>query len=58
MTYDKALGARTRCETLARLADQRTRIISHHAPWPGIGHVARAGGAFRYVPAPIIRHED
>jgi glyoxylase-like metal-dependent hydrolase (beta-lactamase superfamily II) len=56
--YDKALGARTRCETLACLADQRTRVISYHAPWPGIGHVARAGDAFRYVPAPIIRHED
>src|SRR5262245_38992905 len=47
--YDQALGARTRCETLARLADQRTRIISYHAPWPGIGPVARAGAAVRSV---------
>lgn len=54
--YDKALGASTRIKTLTWLADTRLRILSYHAPWPGIGHVARAGGAFRYVPAPIIRH--
>jgi hypothetical protein len=50
------LGASTRIKTLTWLADTRLRILSYHAPWPGIGHVARAGGAFRYVPAPIIRH--
>jgi glyoxylase-like metal-dependent hydrolase (beta-lactamase superfamily II) len=56
--YDKVLGARTRTEKLAWLADTRMRLISYHAPWPGIGHVARAGGAFRYVPEPIIRRLD
>ncbi len=56
--YDKVLGARTRSATLARLADARMRVISYHAPWPGIGHVARLGGAFRYVPEPIIRRLD
>ncbi len=56
--YDKVLGAHTRSETLARLADARMRVISYHAPWPGIGHVARAGSAFRYVPEPIIRRPD
>jgi hypothetical protein len=33
-------------------------LISYHAPWPGLGHVARAGGAFRYVPEPLIRRPD
>jgi glyoxylase-like metal-dependent hydrolase (beta-lactamase superfamily II) len=56
--YDRPMGARTRVGTLARLADTRTRLISFHAPWPGIGHVARAGTAFRYVPEPIIRQPD
>jgi glyoxylase-like metal-dependent hydrolase (beta-lactamase superfamily II) len=56
--YDKAQGARTRIEKLAWLAESRMRLISYHAPWPGIGHVARAGEAFRYVPAPIIRPSD
>jgi glyoxylase-like metal-dependent hydrolase (beta-lactamase superfamily II) len=56
--YDKAPGARTRAEKLAWLADSRMRLISYHAPWPGIGHVARAGAAYRYVPAPLIRDPD
>jgi glyoxylase-like metal-dependent hydrolase (beta-lactamase superfamily II) len=53
--FDAALGAGTRTKTLTRLADSRTRLISYHAPWPGIGHVARAGEAFRYVAEPVIR---
>jgi len=56
--YDRAMGARTRVSTLAQLADRRTRLISYHTPWPGIGHVARAGTAFRYVPEPIIRQPE
>ena len=56
--YDKRLGARTRTEKLAWLADTRMRLISYHAPWPGIGHVARVGNGFRYVAAPIIRRGD
>ena len=56
--YDKVRGVRTRTEKLTWLAQSRLRVISYHAPWPGLGHVARAGGAFRYVPAPIIRLSD
>ena len=56
--YDKELGVRTRTKTLAWIADSRLRVISYHAPWPGLGHVARADGAFRYVPEPIIRPPD
>ena len=56
--YDKALGAQTRSRTLAWLADSRMRLVSYHAPWPGIGHVARSGAAYRFVPEPTIRSVD
>ena len=56
--YDKVRGVRTRTEKLTWLAQSRLRVISYHAPWPGLGHVARAGGAFRYVQEPIIRLSD
>jgi glyoxylase-like metal-dependent hydrolase (beta-lactamase superfamily II) len=56
--YNKELGIRTRTKTLAWLADSRLRMISYHAPWPGLGHVARTDGAFRLVPEPIIRRPD
>ena len=34
---------------LARLADEKLAVIGYHNPWPGLGHVERAGGAFRFV---------
>jgi hypothetical protein len=52
------LGAQTRARTLAWLADARMRLVSYHAPWPGIGHVARSGAAYRFVPEPMIRIVD
>jgi glyoxylase-like metal-dependent hydrolase (beta-lactamase superfamily II) len=55
---DQVQGAETRSRTLAWLADTRMRLISYHAPWPGIGHVARSGTAYRFVPEPMIRIED
>jgi glyoxylase-like metal-dependent hydrolase (beta-lactamase superfamily II) len=56
-TYDQdqVQGAQTRSRTLAWLADTRMRLVSYHAPWPGIGHVARSGMAYRFVPEPMIR---
>lgn len=50
---DKAEGAATRRHLLGRLADERMAIIGYHLPWPGLGHVARQGEAFRYIAAPI-----
>jgi glyoxylase-like metal-dependent hydrolase (beta-lactamase superfamily II) len=56
--YDRTLGAQTRSRTLAWLAETRLRLVSYHAPWPGIGHVARSGAAYRFVPEPMIRIEE
>jgi hypothetical protein len=33
---------------LARLADERLRVVSYHHLWPGLGRVERAG-SFRFV---------
>ena len=31
-------------------AERRIPILAYHFAWPGIGHVAKAGDGFRYVP--------
>jgi glyoxylase-like metal-dependent hydrolase (beta-lactamase superfamily II) len=43
-------GVETRRRLLARLVDERLRIIGYHHPWPGLGRVERAAGTFRFVP--------
>lgn len=47
---DRGLAVQTRQTALGRLADERLRIVGYHQPWPGLGRVERAGGAFRFVP--------
>jgi glyoxylase-like metal-dependent hydrolase (beta-lactamase superfamily II) len=41
----------TRHRLLARLADEKLAVIGYHYPWPGLGHVERVGGTFRFVAA-------
>lgn len=40
----------TRCDMLARLAHERPRVFANHLPGPGLGHVARLDGGYRWVP--------
>ncbi len=47
---DTAQGAATRIALLNQLADSETPFIGFHLPTPGIGHAARDGDAFRFVP--------
>lgn len=28
-------------------------VLVYHFPWPGIGHIAKRGDAYRYVPASV-----
>jgi glyoxylase-like metal-dependent hydrolase (beta-lactamase superfamily II) len=49
---DPQQGVATRRRLLDRMADERLRVIGYHHPWPGLGHVERAGGTFRFVAAP------
>lgn len=48
---DPGEAAATRRGMLARLADEKLAVIGYHYPWPGLGHVERVGGTFRFVAA-------
>jgi glyoxylase-like metal-dependent hydrolase (beta-lactamase superfamily II) len=47
---DPAQAAATRKQLFNEFAESRTRILGYHLPFPGIGHVARDGNGFRWVP--------
>ena len=47
---DPKQSAQTRVRMLTMLAERRIPILAYHFAWPGIGHVAKAGEGFRYVP--------
>ncbi|MFV0244932.1 MAG: MBL fold metallo-hydrolase [Qingshengfaniella sp.] len=47
---DKVLATQTRRKTLGMIADQRILAIGYHMPFPALGHVARDGDGFRWVP--------
>ena len=49
---DPKQSARTRSRMLDSFAANRTPILSYHFPWPGLGHVAKEGDGFAWVPAP------
>ena len=42
---------RTRRRVLERAAEERLLLAGSHLPFPGLGHVARAGDAYAWVPA-------
>jgi glyoxylase-like metal-dependent hydrolase (beta-lactamase superfamily II) len=48
--HDPQRAVTTRKTLLARLATDRHCVIGYHLPYPGIGHVERAGEAYRFVP--------
>ena len=50
---DPALSARTRTRMLDRLATDRHQVLSYHFPWPGLGHVVRAGEAYAWNAEPM-----
>lgn len=48
---DPQQAARTRKRALDRAAADRVLVAGMHLPFPGFGHVAREGAAYRFVPA-------
>jgi glyoxylase-like metal-dependent hydrolase (beta-lactamase superfamily II) len=48
--WDAETAVTTRRALLAQAADERMRVFGFHMPWPGFGHVARQGDAFRWIP--------
>jgi glyoxylase-like metal-dependent hydrolase (beta-lactamase superfamily II) len=51
---DPKMAAATRVKMLDMLAANKTAVLSYHFPWPGYGHVVKAGDGFRYIPEPMI----
>lgn len=47
-------AAKTRAKLLDQLATDRTLTMAYHFPFPGLGHVARSGGAYEWVPTPWV----
>lgn len=54
---DPELSARTRSRVLEMLATERMPSIAYHFPWPGIGHIAKRGDGYQFLPAPMIMQE-
>jgi hypothetical protein len=48
---DPEQGAKARRSLLDRCATDRPLVASYHLPFPGVGHVARDGAAYRWVPS-------
>lgn len=51
---DPKMAAATRVKMLDMLAANKTAVMSYHFPWPGYGHVVKAGDGFRYIAEPMI----
>ena len=47
---DPKQSAQSRVRMLSMLAANKTPILAYHFAWPGIGHVAKQGDGFRYIP--------
>jgi len=50
--HDPEEAVRVRTSLLRELAASGGLLVATHMPFPSIGHVAVAGGAFRFVPVP------
>ena len=48
---DPKQGVTTRLRVFDMVASQKIPIVAYHFPWPGLGHVAKRGEAYRYVAA-------
>ena len=47
---DPAQSAESRVRLMDMFAANRVPILAYHFAWPGIGHVAKQGDGFRYLP--------
>jgi glyoxylase-like metal-dependent hydrolase (beta-lactamase superfamily II) len=50
---DPKMAAQTRVKMLDRFAADKVAVMSYHFPWPGFGHVVKAGDGFRYIAEPM-----
>jgi glyoxylase-like metal-dependent hydrolase (beta-lactamase superfamily II) len=50
---DPIAGSATRKRVMGMAVSENLSVIIYHLPFPGIGHVARDGDAFRFVASPM-----
>jgi glyoxylase-like metal-dependent hydrolase (beta-lactamase superfamily II) len=50
---DPKQAANSRVKMLDMLAANKIPVLAYHYPWPGIGHIAKTGDGFHYVPEPM-----
>ena len=50
---DPAQGAASRIRVFDMLARDRLQLISYHFPFPGLGHVTKAGEGYLWHPSPM-----
>jgi glyoxylase-like metal-dependent hydrolase (beta-lactamase superfamily II) len=50
---DPKQAAESRVKMLDMLAANKIPVLAYHYPWPGVGHVAKTGEGFHYVPEPM-----
>ncbi|MCI2398573.1 MBL fold metallo-hydrolase [Aliiroseovarius subalbicans] len=49
--HDGDMTVQTRLRLMDMVATDRIAVLGYHFPFPGVGHVARRGDAFEFVPA-------
>ena len=50
---DPVAGSATRKRVMDMAASEDLAVLTYHLPFPGIGHIARDGDAFRFVASPM-----
>ena len=51
---DPAMAVESRKRMLKEVADKGYLVAHNHIPFPGLGHVRRDGGSYRWIPAPYV----
>lgn len=51
LDHDPVQAEATRRRLLDQAADDGTLVLNYHFPWPGLGHVRRNEGVWRWEPA-------
>ncbi|WP_298257383.1 MBL fold metallo-hydrolase [Bradyrhizobium sp.] len=50
---DPKQAAGSRVKMLDMLAANKIPVLAYHYPWPGVGHIAKTGEGFHYIPEAI-----
>jgi glyoxylase-like metal-dependent hydrolase (beta-lactamase superfamily II) len=51
---DAKQATESRLKMCSMLAAERIPALIFHLPWPGIGHIAKQGDGFRFLPVPMF----